>query len=185
MTSDTSTRRFLRSLRRSAVPLILSSVLFLASAAPPAAAGPIQFTLGFNASFLNSSYHTTGFEAGSFLPLWRKAGLHASVGFLEVRTHANYDLGDAWVADIGAWKGFGPDKYPSIVFGGVSLIISDAYDVDLIGGGVHLGFCQECWFGKHFGVYGRAVLRACFGGEVGHDLNEFAPSLSAGAVLRF
>jgi hypothetical protein len=175
--------RYQSSIRGSALlALFLAAVLI--SAAPAAAAGRIQFTLGFNASFLSPYYHTTGFEAGTFLPLWKKGGLHASVGFLEVGT--GYDRGDAWLADIGVWKGFGPDKYPSIVFGGISVIISDAYEAELGGAGAHFGFCQECWFGKHFGIYGRAVLRIfLFGEDLGNELNRLGASLSAGAVLRF
>jgi hypothetical protein len=180
----------LRSIRNSAVLVLLLSVL-LVSAGPLSAAGRVRISLGAGAGRTGGGsyalYWETGFEPAILVGAWKTMGFRISGIFYPARSWPSAPRSHprSLAADAGFWKSFGSDRVPSILLFGFSFRAGrDPDGGDIIAPGVHAGFRQELWAGRNVGLYGQGVLRFWFGGNV-HGGGDLSPSLTGGFCLRF
>ncbi len=161
------------------VPALLLAAL-LASAVPAAAAGESSFSLGYGTGLLMRGDWGNGFQAAFLLNLWRQTGAFISTDL--VSGSAAFSSGGGVIVDAGFWKAFSSGSSRPIALIGFSFSTGDAKEADLGGFGMHFGFRQEFYFGKHFGVYGRALLRIWLTAD---EMDAVSPAIGGGAVYRF
>ncbi len=164
---------------RAAAVVLLTLAALLVPAAPVAADAPGSFSLGFATSRLWDANWGRGFEADLLLPMTKRGGLRLGGGLI-MESGAFDGLGGAML-DVGFWRSYGSGRLRSVALAGLSLSVGDPQDTDLNAIGAHIGFREELWLGRRFGVYGRAILRLWLpeGG-----LDAFAPSFGVGLCLR-
>jgi hypothetical protein len=154
-----------------AVPVLIMVMLFF-SARSFGASDRVRLSLGVG-------YFTSGagVDFGFLIRTWKTAGFQMS-GLLYPGEEAGL------LADLGVWKLFGPERTPTQILLGVSFVGVTSGDDENTGFGVHAGVHQELWFDRHFGLYGRGVLRFLLQGRES-GWGSFYPSLSAGLTIRF
>jgi len=162
----------------------MGAALFLAAilaAAPPAgAAGRSSFSLGYGTSLIMRGDWGSGFEGALFLGLWKQSGIHVE---LDLVSNSNaFTSGGGAIIDAGVWKAIDAGWGRSILLIGFNFSEGHPYEADLNGFGMHFGFRQEFWLGKHFGLYGRAMLRLWLNAE---ELDAVSPAISGGAAFKF
>lgn len=190
MTRNILRHCYLRSIRDSAVLVLLLGAL-LVSAAPLGAAGRVRISLGaayegFGGHYLPAS--GTGLEPEILIGAWKTMGLRiGAIFFSDIPVDPYAGTGSLYGGaqlDAGFWKSFGSGKFPSILLLGISYRTgTDADGGDINAPGAHAGFRQELWFGRNVGLYAQGVLRFWFGENA--DNNRFWPSLGGGLSLRF
>jgi len=157
--------------------LLLAGIM--AFAAPAAAAGS-SFSLGYGTRLIMNGEWGSGFEGALFLGLWKQGGVHVDIDL--VSKSGAFPSGDGLILDMGLWKAFGSGSSRSVAMIGFSFGEGQPTGADLNGFGMHFGFRQEFWFSKHFGIYGRALLRLWLDAK---ELDAVSPGIGGGASFRF
>jgi hypothetical protein len=172
-------RRSLASIR-AGTGLALMLAAILVSAPPAGAAGRSSFSLGYGTGLVMRGYWGSGFEGALLLGLWKQSGIHVDVDL--VSNSGAFSSGGGAIVDAGVWKAIDSGWGRSILLIGFNFSEGNPYEADLNGFGMHFGFRQEFWLGKHFGIYGRALLRLWLKAE---ELDAVSPAIGGGITFKF